>query len=170
MVVTKCIGSTNRWDEETASPSFQLMSKDEILDWSKRGIEFGGHSCHHPELTFIDKKRLEREIAECKDDLTALLGTSPTSFAYPFGGVNDEVEAAVRDHFDLAFTAWQGILHLGTDLHLVPRLRFGPGESRFGIWCRLRLGRNLLESFRGRWARLAAKTAGDATTERALPA
>jgi glycosyltransferase involved in cell wall biosynthesis/peptidoglycan/xylan/chitin deacetylase (PgdA/CDA1 family) len=170
MVVTKSIGSTNRWDEESGGPSRQLMSEDEILQWSKRGIEFGGHSCHHPELPLLDDDCLKREIAECKNDLTTLMGEAPASFAYPFGGVNSKVEAVVRDHFELAFTAWQGVLHLGTNPFLAPRLRFLPGETRFGIWCRLRLGRNLLESFRGRWARYTGKMTSDATTSRALPA
>ena len=170
MVVTKCMGSTNRWDEEAGMPSFQLMSRDEILEWSNKGIEFGGHSCHHPELPFVEDKRLEGEIAECKEDLTALLGKVPTSFAYPFGAVSPKVEAAVRNHFEIAFTAWQGVLHLGTNPYLVPRIRFVPGETRFGIWCRLRLGRNPLEACRGRWARFARKTRSNATTGRALHA
>lgn len=157
MVVTRCIGSTNRWDEEAGLPSFQLMSESEILEWSKRGIEFGGHTSSHPELPFVEEERLEQEIAQCRDDLTALLGKAPTSFAYPFGAVSPRVEAAVRNHFELAFTAWQGVLHLGTNPHLVPRIRFLPGETRFGMWCRLRLGKNLFEVCRGRWVRLAKK-------------
>ena len=157
MVVTKCMGSTNRWDEEAGMPSFQLMSRDEILEWSNKGIEFGGHSCHHPELPFVEDKRLEGEIAECKEDLTALLGKVPTSFAYPFGAVNPKVEAAVRNHFEIAFTAWQGVLHLGTNPYLVPRIRFVPGETRFGIWCRLRLGRNLARSLPGPLGQVCTK-------------
>lgn len=170
MVVTACVGSTNRWDEEAGLPSFQLMSEAEIKEWSKRGIEFGGHSCHHPELQCVENDRLEREIAECKADLTALLGMAPASFAYPFGGVSPRVEAVVRNHFDIAFTAWQGVLHLGTNPHLVPRIHFVPGETRFGIWCRLRIGRNLFEACKGRWARLVGKTGSSTAARRALPA
>ncbi len=170
MVVTKCIGSTNRWDEEDGRPSFQLMSEGEILEWSKRGIEFGGHSCHHPELSLVEDECLEREIKECKDDLTTLLGNAPTSFAYPFSDVNRKVEAAVRSHFELAFTAWKGVLHLGTNPYLVPRIQFVPGETRFGIWCRLRLGRNFVEAARGRWARVLKRVRNGVTTRSALHA
>lgn len=170
MVVTRCMGSTNRWDEEAGLPSLQLMSRGEILEWSNRGIEFGGHSCHHPELPLVDDERLEGEIAGCKDDLTILLGKVPTSFAYPFGAVSPKVEAAARNHFEISFTSWQGVLHLGTNPHLAPRIQFVPGETRFGIWCRLRLGRNLLEVCRGRWARFAGKTGRGPTTGSALPA
>ena len=170
MVVTKCIGSTNRWDEQAGRPSFQLMNEGEILEWAKRGVEFGGHSCHHPELSLLEDEFLEREIKECKGDLTALLGKAPSSFAYPYGDVSRKVEAAVRSHFELAFTAWQGVLHLGTNPYLVPRIQFLPGETRFGIWCRLRLGRNFVEAARGRWARVLKKVRNGVATRRTLPA
>jgi glycosyltransferase involved in cell wall biosynthesis/peptidoglycan/xylan/chitin deacetylase (PgdA/CDA1 family) len=163
MVVTQFVGSTNRWDEDAGQPSFQLMSECEILEWSRRGIEFGGHTASHPELPFLSQKQMEQEIARCKHDLTALLGRVPASFAYPFSSVNPEVEAVAREHFSLAFTAWQGTLHLGTNLHLAPRILLLPGESRFGMWCRLRIGRNLFEVCRGRWRRLTKRIRGGET-------
>lgn len=163
MVVTQFIGSTNHWDEDAGHPSFQLMSKSEILEWSQRGIEFGGHTASHPELPLVSQEQAEREIVRCKDDLTALLGQAPECFAYPFSGVNPEVQAIARRHFTMAFTAWQGTLHLGTNLHLVPRILFLPGESRFGMWCRLRLGRNVFEVCRGRWRRLTNRIRGNRT-------
>ncbi len=157
MVVTRCIGSTNRWDEEAGRPSFQLMSESEILEWSEKGIEFGGHTSHHPDLRLISDERVEEEIAQCRDDLVALLDKAPTCFAYPFGGVSPRAQAAARNHFELAFTTDPGLFHLGTDPHLVPRILFQPGETRFGMWCRLHLGNNLFEVCRGRWARLTKK-------------
>lgn len=169
MVVTRCIGATNRWDEDAGLPTFQLMSKSEILEWSQKGIEFGGHSSSHPELPLVKDERVEQEIAECKDDSTALLGKAPSCFAYPFGGVNPAVQAAVRNHFDLVFTAWQGRLHLGTNPHLVPRIFFPPGETRLGMWFRLRLGRNPFEVCRRRWAMLLAKIGIGGATGSALP-
>jgi peptidoglycan/xylan/chitin deacetylase (PgdA/CDA1 family) len=157
MVVTRQIGSTNRWDEEAGLPSFQLMSASEILEWSQKGIEFGGHTSNHPELPLVAEDRVEQEISECKDDLTALLGAAPASFAYPFGGVSPAAQAAARTHFELAFTTCPGLLHLGTDPHLVPRIAFLPRETRLGMWCRLRLGKNPFEVCRNLWPRLLRK-------------
>jgi peptidoglycan/xylan/chitin deacetylase (PgdA/CDA1 family) len=151
MLVTRHIGSTNRWDEEAGRPSFQLMSADEIKDWSTKNIEFGGHTSSHPELPLVSRECMEQEISQCKDDLTALLGSAPVAFAYPFGGVNSAAQDAARKHFELAFTVWPGLLHLGTDPHLLPRITFLPGETRFGMWCRLRLGKNPFEVCRNRW-------------------
>jgi glycosyltransferase involved in cell wall biosynthesis/peptidoglycan/xylan/chitin deacetylase (PgdA/CDA1 family) len=157
MVVTRCIGSTNRWDEEAGRPSFQLMSESEILEWSGKGIEFGGHTSHHPDLRLISDERVVQELAECSDELTSLLGKTPTCFAYPFGGFSPEAKAAARDHFELAFTTDPGLFHLGTDPHLVPRILFQPGETRFGMWCRLHLGNNPIEVCRYRWVELMRK-------------
>lgn len=153
MVVTQCIGTTNRWDEETGRPSFQLMSKSEILEWSRKDIEFGGHTSSHPDLSTVAVERVEQEIAQCKEDLTQLLGKAPASFAYPFGAVSSAAHAIARFHFQIAFTTLPGRLCLGTNPHMVPRISFLPGESRVGMWCRLRIGKNPFEVCRTRWSR-----------------
>jgi peptidoglycan/xylan/chitin deacetylase (PgdA/CDA1 family) len=160
MVVTQYIGSNNRWDEEAGFPSLQLMSKSEILEWSRRGIEFGGHTSHHAELPNLSDERAEQEIAECRDDLSALLGKPPTCFAYPFGGISATAHAAAREYFQLAFTTWPGFLHLGVDPHLAPRISFLPGETRWGMWCRLHFGKNPYEICRNRWAKFLRRARG----------
>lgn len=154
MVVTSCIGGTNRWDENAGRPAFPIMTAEQILHWSRNGIEFGGHTWRHLELPFESGDRIEEEILRCKLDLTELLGVPPASFAYPFGSFNEVAESAVARHFELSFTSWPGRLHLGTNPALVPRIAFLPGESKFGMWCRLRFGRNPFEVMRNRWSKL----------------
>ncbi len=161
MVVTNCIGKTNEWDEEAGRPSFQMMDEVQIREWARGGFEFGGHSCSHPELSLVSDERVEQEVAQCKEALAKLLGKPPVSFAYPFGGFSAVATAAVGRHFQLGFTSWPGRLHLATDPLLVPRIAFLSGESRFGMWCRLRLGRNPFEVIRNRWAKLAGMRAAD---------
>jgi glycosyltransferase involved in cell wall biosynthesis/peptidoglycan/xylan/chitin deacetylase (PgdA/CDA1 family) len=157
MVVTGCIGLTNRWDEEAGRPSFQLMDGSQIQLWASRGFEFGGHTRSHRELPFEKEERVELEVAQCKEDLARVLGKPPTSFAYPYGGLSEAAAAAVRRHFQMGFTSWPGRLHLATDPALIPRIAFLPGESKFGMWCRLRLGRNPNEVMRNRLKKLAGK-------------
>ena len=158
-VVTGCIGSTNRWDEQSSRPSLQLMDKAQIVEWSKRGIEFGGHTCSHSLLSGASEQQIEQEILQCKQDLMALLGHEPASFAYPYGQFNDAAVQAARKYFRLAFTSNRGRLHLATDPSLVPRICFSPGESRLGMWCRLRLGRNPFEELRHVWDRVTGRGA-----------
>jgi peptidoglycan/xylan/chitin deacetylase (PgdA/CDA1 family) len=170
MVVTSCIGTTNRWDEEAGRPSFQLMRATQIVEWSQKGIEFGGHTSRHPELPYENDEVVEQEIAQCKKDLTTLLGKPPSSFAYPFGGFSAAAEAAVRRHFQLGFTSWPGRLHLATNPCLVPRIAFLPGESKFGIWCRLRFGRNPFEVLRNRLRKLTGTSSSKSYAAHAQPA
>jgi glycosyltransferase involved in cell wall biosynthesis/peptidoglycan/xylan/chitin deacetylase (PgdA/CDA1 family) len=154
MVVTSCIGDKNRWDENSCRPSFQMMSSEAIREWSSRGIEFGCHSVTHPDMSKLTEDDALREVIRCKEDLTSLLGKTPIAFAYPFGRIGSGAYKAVREHFELGFTSWQGRLHLGTDPSLVPRIFFVPGETRFGMWCRLRLERNPMQVILVRWRRL----------------
>jgi glycosyltransferase involved in cell wall biosynthesis/peptidoglycan/xylan/chitin deacetylase (PgdA/CDA1 family) len=154
MVVTKYIGTTNRWDENAGRPSFRLMAEDEIREWSERGIEFGGHSDTHADLSLATDEILQREVKKCRERLMDLLGLEPCSFAYPFGRFNPAAQRAVLQHFRIGFTSNQGRLHLGTNLSEVPRIFFVPGESWFGMWCKLRLGRNPADVVRVRTKRL----------------
>jgi glycosyltransferase involved in cell wall biosynthesis/peptidoglycan/xylan/chitin deacetylase (PgdA/CDA1 family) len=161
MVVTNCIGTTNRWDEEAGRPSFQLMNESQIHEWAGKDFEFGGHSSSHPELPLVSDERVEQEVAQCKESLARLLGRPPVSFAYPFGGLSAAATAAVQRHFQLGFISWPGRLHLAVDPSLVPRIAFLPGESKIGMWCRLRLGKNPFEVIRNRWRRIIGKHPGE---------
>ncbi len=161
MVVTSCIGKTNRWDEEAGRPSFQLMDQLQIREWATKGIEFGGHTSSHPELPLVSDERVELEVTQCKEILTGLLGKAPASFAYPFGGLSVAASAAVSRHFQLGFTSWRGRLHLAGDPFRVPRIAFLPGESKVGMWCRLRMGRNPFEEIRNLWRRLFGHSSKD---------
>jgi peptidoglycan/xylan/chitin deacetylase (PgdA/CDA1 family) len=142
MVVTRYIGSTNHWDQLLGRPSQELMSESEILEWSERGFEFGGHSCSHIYFPDSPEEFVRQEICECKTELGELIGREVTSFAYPYSAVTQAAYAAVRDNFQLAFTVKEGLLDLSTDPYLVPRFEFLPGETRFGIWCHLHFGNN----------------------------
>ena len=101
---------------------------------------------------------------QCKKDLTKLLGEPPVSFAYPFGVFSAASEAAVARHFAMGFISWPGRLHLGTNPALIPRIAFLPGESKFGMLCRLRLGRNPLEVVRNRWSRWVRSSRGEGSS------
>jgi glycosyltransferase involved in cell wall biosynthesis/peptidoglycan/xylan/chitin deacetylase (PgdA/CDA1 family) len=161
MVVTSCIGTTNRWDEEAGRPSFQMMNESQIQEWARKGIEFGGHTSSHPELPLVSDERVEEEVAQCKQSLAKLLGKAPVSFAYPFGSLSAAATAAVSRHFQLGFTSWRGRLHLAGDPFRVPRIAFLPGESKVGMWCRLRMGRNPFEEIRSRWSRSFGRSPRD---------
>lgn len=53
------------------------------------GVEIGSHTLTHPCLDRCDDRQVEREILGAHEELTALLGESPTSFAYPNGNADE---------------------------------------------------------------------------------
>lgn len=139
-VVTRRIAQASVWDESLGYRSLPLMTADEILHWSGRGIEFGAHSRSHADLTTLSGTELEDEVAGSKDDLSSLLGMPVTSFAYPYGALNDSVYRLVRDHFDLAFTIQEGMNYVYGDPHRLRRAFVSPSASLIQFAINVRCG------------------------------
>ena len=107
----------------------QLMTAEEIRHWASQGIEFGAHSRTHVDLTQLSSAECAEEITSSKNDLIALLGSPVISFAYPYGKFNETVHELVRQEFDLAFTAEEGMNDLRADPHLLRRTLVRAGDS-----------------------------------------
>ena len=63
-------------------------------------------------MTELSAAELAAEVKGSKDDLAALLGHAPVSFAYPYGDYNDAVLDLVRKEFDIAFSVEEGLNYL----------------------------------------------------------
>lgn len=62
------------------------ISKENIIEMSKGGMEFGAHTVSHPLLTAIGAKDAREEIGNSKRIILELSKQKKISFAYPFGG------------------------------------------------------------------------------------
>ncbi len=152
-VVSGQIGGTNAWDEARGSGTHRLLSADQILYWSRLGIEFGAHSRTHPDLTTLSPSELQEEVVGAKGDLERLLKAPVSSFAYPFGFHNEEVVDCVRDTFDLAFSIEpreRGINHLLTDPHLLQRTMVQPDDLVIDVALRVHAGYSPIQRLRTR--------------------
>ncbi|MCQ4208126.1 polysaccharide deacetylase family protein [Streptomyces longispororuber] len=75
---------------------------DTMLDWDQvralaaQGMEIGGHSHTHPQLDQLDDDDLAFELRLCKEIVAGELGSTPVSFAYPYGHSDRRVRQAVR--------------------------------------------------------------------------
>jgi peptidoglycan/xylan/chitin deacetylase (PgdA/CDA1 family) len=143
-VVTGWIGARNSWD---GAP---LMSAHQIRQCSAHGIEFGAHSRTHPDLTSLSGTQLWEEIAGSAEDLSAIIGTRVTSFAYPYGFWSEEVRASVRESFDLAFTCEEGLNQIDTDPLLLRRTMVQPGDLLLDLACRVHFGWSPVMALRSR--------------------
>ena len=157
-VITGLLGSAATWE------GLPVMTADEIRDCHSRGIEIGGHSRRHPNLTALPAAELDDEVCGAKRDLQAL-GIAPVSFAYPYGFHDERVRATVQREFQAAFTCDEGVNDLRTDSLSLRRTMVQPGDTLLDIELRAALGWspfNKLRSFlrlrsraRGAWRRIA---------------
>ena len=143
-VVTGQLGGTNAWDEARGYGTLDLMTAEQIREWSAKGIEFGAHSRTHANLPTLSHSELTDEVVGSAKDLESIIGSPVVSFAYPYGFHNQAVDDCVRGAYDLAFIAddWdEGLNDLQSDPHLLRRTMVQTDDSLFALECRARFGR-----------------------------
>jgi peptidoglycan/xylan/chitin deacetylase (PgdA/CDA1 family) len=139
-LVTSKLGGVNDWDPYAAGQNHRLMSAEQVRRWSGEGIEFGGHTRSHPDLTALSRRRMDEEVAGCHADLAELLGTPPRSFAYPYGFENKQVREVVSRWFDAAFIVDERANRPSTDVYRLYRSGALPQDSRGDMTLRLLVG------------------------------
>ena len=80
-------------------PARPLMTWAQVEDLAARGIDFGGHSVSHADLTQLGPVDLEREIRQSSKEIERHLGQAPFCFAPPYGHSNCAVRAAIGKWF-----------------------------------------------------------------------
>jgi len=111
-----------RLTERLGGVSADESSPDAFVDWAqvaqmaREDIAFGGHGADHLVLTQIEADAVRREIETSKVVLDARLPSPALTFAYPAGGWNHGIAAAVRDGgYRLAFTIDAGYVSCDDD-------------------------------------------------------
>jgi peptidoglycan/xylan/chitin deacetylase (PgdA/CDA1 family) len=128
------LGATNDWDVATNDVGLRLLDVEGLHELRRSGIEIGGHSLTHAQLTEVPPGQLVAEVAGCYEQLVAAGLPRPRAFAYPYGAYDAAVVAAVRKAgFDAAFITESGAVSARSDRYRLPRmeLRRGDTGSRF---------------------------------------
>lgn len=129
-IITGRMGALNDWETDRRIPRLKHLDERQIREMSEYGIEFGSHSCTHPDLTALTPERARNEIETSKRVLEDLLGTRVTSFCYPFGAVNERVRTQVAEAgFSHACTLEYGMSRPARDPLLLRRF----GMNRISI-------------------------------------
>jgi peptidoglycan/xylan/chitin deacetylase (PgdA/CDA1 family) len=152
-VVTDLVGKTNAWDEARGSGTHRLMTADQIRYWATQGIEFGAHTRTHADLATLNADELAEEIVGSRDQLESTIGSTVTSFAYPYGSYNKAAHNCAAEAYDLTFLGDEktpGINHLTTDAHFLQRTMVQPGDTLADLECRLRWGHSPIRELRTR--------------------
>lgn len=115
------LGGCEGWYGANAAPR-PLMTWDQVCTLAKVGIEFGGHSVTHADLTALTPDKLEDEVRRCRDEIGARLGQAPTSFAPPYGHANESVLAAVSKCYRVSVGTRLARAGRDDDLFDLPRI------------------------------------------------
>lgn len=81
-----------------------FLSPKEILEMAQNGMEIASHSHTHPPFDISGVNEIKWELDESKKQLTQLLGQTPRTFAYPFGGkYRPEIKAIALKYYASAW-------------------------------------------------------------------
>jgi peptidoglycan/xylan/chitin deacetylase (PgdA/CDA1 family) len=119
------VGKTSVTTQSVNLPSLEgrtMLSWPRIREMVKHGIVFGAHTLTHPDLTRLPSDRIKKEIIVSKDIIENALGTSVSSFAYPYGRYNEFVREIVRQNFSCACSDKLGLMTTASDLYTLERV------------------------------------------------
>ena len=112
---TGCVGGCDNWEAGAGHTARPIMSWDEVRQLGGEGVEFGGHSVHHEDLTHLSESQMRIEVETSHQVLQDKLDRPVMAFAPPFGRSNRAVRAAIGQIYQLSFGTVLG--HVTTDSH-----------------------------------------------------
>ncbi len=108
-LIPSCIGQTSAKAQADGESGREHLTREEILEMSRHGIEFGSHSMNHRLLHEIAPPDVEFEIEEAKRQLENLLDKPCKVFAYPAGFFTAQAQRVLeRSGHVAAFTTVYG--------------------------------------------------------------
>jgi peptidoglycan/xylan/chitin deacetylase (PgdA/CDA1 family) len=134
-IPTRRLGQPEGW-QGANDPPRQLMDWPTVRALADDGIEFGGHSRTHANLTKLSPADREEEIAGCAEDLSGQIGKPVEGFAAPYGRVSPDVVDAIGRHYSMAFGTRLAVPERGKDRFDIPRIDMHYFRDR-GHWERL---------------------------------
>ncbi|HWD63582.1 MAG TPA: glycosyltransferase [Solirubrobacteraceae bacterium] len=139
-VVTRRLGHTNDWTADGALAGRALLSRLELSDMLRDGlVTLGAHSRTHAWLTRLTEPQMWDEVSGSRRDLWPELGSSPESFAYPYGDLDVRaVAAAGQAGFSGACTTEPRLSTPADDCLRVPRIEIMGGDSLLKFLLKLR--------------------------------
>jgi peptidoglycan/xylan/chitin deacetylase (PgdA/CDA1 family) len=124
----------NEWGIAEGEPAINLMTAAQMKEMHEYGVEFGGHTRTHVDMTKLTHEKLRDEIAGCKQDVENILNSEVISFSYPFGAFNEQVKKVVKESgFRYGIATKTGPDKLFDDLFQIKRIEvsYRTSLSRF---------------------------------------
>ena len=116
--------------ENCSDKSEVVMSKEQIEQLDKEGLEIFSHTMSHPLLTELDEGRLEAELVESKKQLQRIVNHEVVGIGYPHGACDARVRnAAEKAGYRIGFTIEPHMLDSTTDNLKIGRFSVSPPDS-----------------------------------------
>ncbi len=133
-VVADRLGQHNSWDDNKNISYKKMMSEKDVLTWHQAGLEVGGHTATHADLSQIPEGDYHNEIVNAQKKLSDIIKAPIESFAYPYGSYNQKVADYVKTAgFSNAVTTERGRVHNGSDFFTLKRVTI-KGRISFGTF------------------------------------
>jgi peptidoglycan/xylan/chitin deacetylase (PgdA/CDA1 family) len=144
-LVSDLIGRDDAWTR-TSNPdgvTYPLLDGDEVRDMQRRGVSFHSHTRSHASLPTLDDAALEDQLAGSRCRLAELLGHDVPFLAYPYGHLDDRVEAATRAAgYRAAFSTQPGFNRREVNPFRIRRLDVYGTDTPAMLLRKIRLGSN----------------------------
>jgi glycosyltransferase involved in cell wall biosynthesis len=134
-LVSERLGKSNDWNDGGAAKDRPILSRDAIRSMLEDRMEFGSHTLTHCSLPDAAEDAARREVEGSRRDLELALGRPVSTFAYPYGRLDERVAGLVeRAGYLGAFASHNPVAaSLGDDPLQIPRIeiRGDDGILRF---------------------------------------
>ena len=167
-LVSDLLGDEDVWtrSRNPDGTTYPLLTAEEVLDMQRRGCSFHSHTRSHASLPTLGDAALADELAGSRSTLTGLLGHGVDFLAYPFGHLDERVEAATRGAgYRAAFSVQPGFNRQDVNPYRIRRLDVSGTDTPTMLLRKMRLGSNdgsLGNAVGYYWNRVTARLTGRA--------
>jgi len=144
-LVSDLIGGQDDWTRQSnpSGQTYPLLDGGEIRDLQGRGVRFHSHTRSHASLPTLDDAALADQLRGSREALAELLGHEVRYIAYPFGHLDDRVEAATRAAgYRAAFSTQPGFNRPDVNRFRIRRLDVYGTDTPAMLLRKIRLGSN----------------------------
>jgi len=106
------------------------LNASQLRRMASAGMEIGSHTVGHIRLTSTSPSNALLELSGSATRIAAVTGQRPTTFAYPFGGVDPPRQELVQETgYAMAFTEADGCWMSWPSRLVAPRVRVTPSTT-----------------------------------------
>jgi len=96
-LVSSCIGGVSSKAQAEGESGREHLSREEILEMSSYGVEFGSHSLNHRHLHELSLSEVRLEVEESKRQIEDMLQKPCKVFAYPAGYFSEDAQRVIEN-------------------------------------------------------------------------